>query len=352
MTSTAQSIRVAVIGLGRVSGGHVQGWKACEQAQIVAICDIDDQKIAAAQEAHGLSDVRTATNYTDLLASESVDVVDVCLPDYLHREAVLRAALAGKHVLCEKPLAMTAEEAEEMLAAVEAVGVVHQIRFQRRYSRLVNYARHLVVQGALGDLRHFRCRLSVHRISDPAVQLEWRLQADQGCYGVLGDLGAHAIDMAFFVMGDAAREVVDAAAMPAVFINARDYEDGKGVGEVTGYDAINFSLRYERNVLASYQLSRFSPGADLWEIDGQDAAIKVTGSGSSAYLWSERAPKDDQIPASEFIAREIPEDFPQLPSEFEAFCDSVLTGEPATPDFSDGLRAAQVLDMVAAAAAR
>ena len=342
-------LRVAVVGLGRVSGGHIEGWKACDKAQIAAICDVDERKIAAAQRQHELADVRTSTNYTELLAAEDIDAVDFCLPDYLHREAALGAAEAGKHILCEKPLGMTAEQAEEMLAAAEAAGIVHQVRFQRRYSRLVNHVKQLVEDGALGELRHFRCRLSVHRISDPNVNLEWRLQADEGSYGVLGDLGAHAIDMAHFVMGAAAGEVIEAVAMPAIFIPAREYEDGKGTGEVTGFDAISFSLRYERNVLASYQMSRFSPGTDQWEIDGQEASIKVGGSSASKYLWFERAPKDDQVPASQFVEREIPADFPQFGSEFDAFCEAIIEGKPAMPDFNDGLRVARVLDMVAQA---
>ncbi len=345
-----QTLRIAVVGLGRVSGGHLQGWKACESAEIVALCDVTQEKITTAQETHDLQGVRTTTNYTELLTDDGVDAVDFCLPDYLHKPACLSAAEAGKHILCEKPLGMTADGASEMLAAVEAAGVTHQIRFQRRYSRLINYARHLVQRGDLGAIRHFRARLAVHRISDPAVKLEWRLQADQGCYGVLGDLGAHALDQAFFVLGDAAGEVVDASALATIFIPAREYEDGKGTGEVTGYDAIDFSVRYERNVLGSYQLSRFSPGTDAWEIDGEDASIRAAGFNKDSFMWFERAPRDDQVPASQLVERKIPEDFPQFGSEFDGFADAALRGEPATPDFNDGWRVARVLDQVAASA--
>jgi len=346
----SRELRVASIGLGRVSGGHLQGWDVCEHGRIVALCDIDADKIAAAQEKHGLQDARAVSNYTDLLTMDDVDAVDICLPDYLHRQVVLDAAEAGKHVLCEKPLAMTAAQAEEMLGAVEAAGVVHQIRFQRRNSRLVSYVEHLIRQGALGELRHFRCRFAVHRISDPAVKLEWRLQADQGCYGVLGDLGAHALDLAFYVMGPAAGEIARACAMPATFIPMREYEDGKGTGEVTGYDAIGFAVMYERNVLGSFEMSRFSPGTDVWQVDGQKACIQIAGSGADSFMWFEREPRDDQVPASRFVERRVPDEFPKPSSEFDAFAVAALQHEPASPDFNDGLRVARALDMVAQAA--
>ncbi|MBC7289491.1 MAG: Gfo/Idh/MocA family oxidoreductase, partial [Armatimonadetes bacterium] len=316
----AEKIRIGLIGLGRVSASHIEGWLNCPYAEIVAICDSSPERIRWAQENFRLGSVWATENFTELIARDDIDAVDVALPDYLHRPVVLEAAARGKHVLCEKPLGQNAEQAEEMLAAVEEAGVVHQLRLQRRHSPLVNYIRDLVQRGELGELRHFRSRISVHRIADPSVRLEWRLTDELGTYGALGDLGAHTIDLAYFVMGDMAGEITEVAGLGAVFIPVREREDGSGHGEVTGWDAVSFTVRYARNVLGTFEMSRFSPGDDFWQLDGQDASVRVQGFAGDKFLWYQRTPQDHQRPGSQWEERIVPAQLKGGPSEFEKFC--------------------------------
>ncbi len=344
-----QTVRVGVVGLGRISNTHIKGYQADGRARVVALCDIDRARLAAAAETHGLTDALLTDDYDALLARDDLDAVSLPLPDYLHHDFVLRAIAAGKHVLCEKPLAMTAAQAEEMLSAAEAAGVVHAVHMQRRYQPAARFVADLVAEGALGELRHFRCRMCVHRISDPAVKLEWRLQADRGCYGVLGDLGAHALDLAHFTMGAAAGQLTEAAALAAIFIHERDRVDGLGRDEVTGWDAINVAGRYETGVLANLEFSRFSPGCTGWEIDGQDASVRVIGDTADAIEMYERAPRDDQTPASRYTRREIPERYRDGRTLFGTFIEAILTGGEASPNFADGVRVARELDLIAAA---
>ncbi len=340
-------VRVGIIGLGRISDAHIRGFQAAENAEIVALCDIDEDRVAQQVEAHELTDVFTTTSHGEVLALTDVDAVSLPLPDHLHHPVVLEAIEAGKHVLCEKPLAMNAAEAEEMLQAAESSGIVHAVHMQRRYAPEARYVADLVEDGFLGELRHFRCRMSVHRISDPDVKLEWRLQADRGCYGVLGDLGAHALDLAHFTMGEAAGEMVSAAGVGAIFIDERQLEEQSGSGEVTAWDAINFANRYESGTLGSFQFSRFAPGCSSWEIDGQDASVRVRGDVSAgAIAVYERQPRDDQIAASQFTEREIPAEYLDGPTLFEAFVDAIRGRGEASPNFADGLRVAGELDAI------
>ena len=219
---------------------------------------------------------------------------------------------------------------------------------QRRWEPAARYARDLVAEGFLGEVRHFRCRMSVHRISDPAVELEWRLQADRGCYGVLGDLGAHALDLAHFIMGEAAGEMTGAAGLGAIFIDRRRAEDGSGEREVTGWDAINFAVRYESGTLGSYQFSRFSPGFSAWEIDGQEASLRLSPATPPGHIdVYERVPRDDQVPASEYTARRVPPEYDDGRTVMSVFVDAVLDGGQASPSFADGLRVARELDLIA-----
>lgn len=345
----AEKIRVGLLGLGRVSSGHIDGWLNCDLAELVAICDADPGRIEWAIKQFGLEDVHATTNFDEVIGQPDIDAIDIALPDYLHRPAVLAAAAAGKHILCEKPLGQTAEQAEEMLGAVEEAGVVHQMRLQRRHSPIVHFVRDLVQAGELGELRHFRSRMSVHRIADPSVKLEWRLTADYGTYGVLGDIGAHTLDLGFFIMGDLAGPIVEVAGLGAIFMTVRELEDRTGHGEVTGWDAVSFTIRYARNVLGNFEMSRFSPGDDFWQIDGQDASVRVQGFTGDKLLWYERRPQQHQRPGSQWSERSVPDSYKKRPGEFEAFCLAIMEGRRASPDFNDGLRANVALDLVNAA---
>ncbi|MGC9319374.1 MAG: Gfo/Idh/MocA family protein [Armatimonadota bacterium] len=347
----AKAVGVGVVGLGRISASHITGYAALDSAEVVALCDAQPERIADAVKRHGLEEALATTDFAEVLASDEVQAVSLALPDHLHHDFTLGAIAGGKHVLCEKPLAMNAAEAQEMLAAAEEAGIVHAVHMQRRYAPSVRYIRDLVAEGFLGELRHFRCRMSVHRISDPDVRLEWRLQAERGCYGVLGDLGAHALDLAHFTMGESAGEMVAAVALGAIFIKRRRLEDADGSGEVTAWDAINVANRYETGVLGSYQLSRFSPGYSGFEIDGQEASVAVRGDDpGGAIMVYERRPRDDQIPASEYAGREIPERYRDGQTLFGSFIDAILQGGEASPSFADGLRVARELDSIHEAA--
>jgi predicted dehydrogenase len=348
----ADRVRLAVLGLGRVSAGHLQGWLACPYAEVVALCDSNPQAVQAARERFGLSKVAASSDFREVIAWPQVEAVDICLPDWLHHPAVLAAAGAGKHVLCEKPLAQNAAQAEEMLAAVQRAGVVHQLRLQRRHDPLVNYARDLVRSGALGELRHFRACLSVHRIADPSVGLEWRLTHALSTYGALGDLGVHVLDLAYFLMGEAAGPVTEAAGLGAIFIAERAKEDGSGWGAVTAWDAVSFVVRFGRNVLGSFEVSRFRPGEDYWQVDGQEASLRAQGLGARTLLWYQRCPQEHQRPGAQWQERAVPPAYMGRPNEFEAFCLAILQGRPASPDFSDGLRLNRALDLVSAALER
>ena len=344
-----QVVRVGIIGLGRISNAHIKGFKEAEGAEIAAVCDVDGDRMGRQIREHGLEDAFATTDHKELLALGQADAVSLPLPDHLHHPFALDAIASGKHVLCEKPLAMNAAQAEEMLQAAEAAGIVHAVHMQRRYEAPARYVADLIAEGALGALRHFRARMSVHRISDPDVKLEWRLQADRGCYGVLGDLGAHALDLAHFTMGEAAGEMVAAAGIGAIFIEQRELEGDRGEGEVTAWDAINFATRYESGTLGSFQLSRFAPGYSEWEIDGQDASVRVRGGGSGVEIY-ERRPRDDQIPASEYTEREIPEEYLDGRTLFDAFIGAIRGEEQVRPNFADGLRVARELDAIHEAA--
>ncbi|MGD9495481.1 MAG: Gfo/Idh/MocA family protein [Armatimonadota bacterium] len=340
-------VRVGVVGLGRVSEQHIEGFQRAEGAQVTALCDCDEAKLRRAVVRFGLAHAYATTSYTELLARDEVDAVSLAVPDYLHHPYTLQAVQAGKHVLCEKPLAMNAVQAREMAAAVADAGLVNAVHLQLRELPAVRYIRDLVRDGFLGTVRHFRCRMSVHRLADPTLPLEWRHEADKCCYGVLGDLGAHALDLARFMLGEVADTITGAGAIGAIFVARRPLPDGSGTAEVTAMDAVNFSVRYSGQVLGQFQLSRFSPGIQGFEIDGQDASVRWwphTPQGCIEVY--EREPLDDQAPASVWTATRVPTRYPQAPSVFDNFARAIREGGSVSPSFEDGLAVARQLDMI------
>ena len=145
-------------------------------------------------------------NYTGdwhkLVNDPSIDVVDVATPNVSHPEMAIAAAKAGKHVICEKPLARTAAEAKEMYEAVKKAGVIHMVAFNYRRTPAVPMAKKLIEEGAIGDILNFRGTYLQSWSADPDSPLSWRFQKDVAGSGTLGDIGAHVIDIARWLVGE------------------------------------------------------------------------------------------------------------------------------------------------------
>ncbi len=147
-----------------------------------------------------VSGVRPATGVT-LVADPAIDVVDICSPNYLHREMALAAIAAGKHIWCEKPLALDASEAREVSDAAVRAGIRHLIGFNYSCNPLIGLARDLIAAGELGTVTGFSGRYFEDYMADPAVPHSWRCERRYAGSGALADLGSHLIDMAEVLLG-------------------------------------------------------------------------------------------------------------------------------------------------------
>src|SRR3712207_1608475 len=200
-----------------------------------AICGRDEQAVMAAADALGWEGYET--DYHHLLERDDIDLVDVATPGNTHHEIAIAALEAGKHVLCEKPLANTLEEAREMLDAARAAGTINMVCFNYRRAPAVQLAKRLIEEGRLGDIRHWRAVYLQDFILDPEFPLIWRFRREVAGSGALGDLGAHLVDLAHFLVGRITRVVGTAE----TFIEERPLEEpGAGRGEVTVDDAAAF----------------------------------------------------------------------------------------------------------------
>ena len=200
-----RTIGVAMIGTGGIAlANHLPGFAMCPQARVVALCDSNPAALHRAVEQTGIEAAHA--DYRQVLNRDDVDAVVVATPNYTHAEIVLAAVRAGKHVMCEKPLAMDLAQAVEMYRAADAAGVRHMTAFTYRFVPAMHYIAHLAQSGQLGKIYHFRAQ----RFQDWADRnLGWRQVKKLASTGELGDMLSHRIDFGHVLAGPITRAVAD-----------------------------------------------------------------------------------------------------------------------------------------------
>ena len=264
-TENTGTIGVGMIGYAFMGKAHSLAWHTVSRVfdvplrpRLAAICGRD--KAAAAAAAGRLGWAAVETDWRALIARDDVQLIDISAPGDMHAPIALAALAAGKHVLCEKPLANTLAEAEAMKAAADAAypsGARAMVGFNYRRVPALALARRLVEDGRLGALRHFRAVYLQDWLTDPGAPMTWRMQAERAGSGALGDLGAHIVDLARYLTGD---EVTGVSAVAATFTAERPYADGSGTGAVTVDDAVVFAARLASGALASFEVTRCAAG--------------------------------------------------------------------------------------------
>jgi predicted dehydrogenase len=288
MTSTTLS--VAMIGHSFMGAAHSLAWRTAPRVfdlpldpVMSVVCGRDQAR--AAQAARKLGWAAGASDWRAVVADPNVDLVDICTPGDTHAEIAVAALEAGKHVLCEKPLANSVAEAEQMAAAAERAarhGVRAMVGFTYRRVPAIALARRLVAEGRVGDVRHVRAQYLQDWIADPEAPLSWRLQKERAGSGALGDIAAHVIDLAQFVTGDRVEEV---SGRLETFVKERplatEHAGLSGTasterGPVTVDDAAAFLARFAGGAMGVFEATRFATGrknAIRLEINGSRGSL-------------------------------------------------------------------------------
>ncbi|HEY0697066.1 MAG TPA: Gfo/Idh/MocA family oxidoreductase [Micromonospora sp.] len=275
MSRRDSELRVGMVGYAFMGAAHSQAWRTVNRvfdlpvrARMAVVCGREESRVAAAAEQLGWS--AYTTDWRELIGRDDIDVVDICTPGDSHAEIAIAALAAGKHVLCEKPLANSVDEARLMVAAADrarSAGVRSMCGFNYRRVPAVALMRQLVASGRLGQIRHVRAVYLQDWIVDPQFPLVWRLQKDKAGSGALGDIGAHIIDLTQYVTG---QQITGVSAVTETFVKERPLPasstglsangDGAATGRVTVDDAAVFVARLDGGALASYEASRFATG--------------------------------------------------------------------------------------------
>ncbi|WP_328941683.1 Gfo/Idh/MocA family oxidoreductase [Streptomyces sp. NBC_00250] len=289
------TLGIGMVGYAFMGAAHSQGWRTAGRVfdlplrpVLAAVAGRDAAAVRAAARRHGWA--AAETDWRALIARDDVQLVDVCTPGDSHAEIAVAALEAGKHVLCEKPLANSVAEAETMAAAAEAAaarGQIAMVGFNYRRVPALSYARQLVADGRLGTLRHVRVTYLQDWLVDPAFPLTWRLEREHAGSGALGDLGAHAVDLAQYLAGE---PLVGVSALTETFVRKRPLLTGTGTGagglgggagseaygQVTVDDAAVFTGRLASGALASFEATRMAAGrknALRLEINGERGSL-------------------------------------------------------------------------------
>ena len=281
---------VAMIGHSFMGAVHSQAWRTAPRVfdlpfdvDMTVVCGRDPKGAARAAERLGWGD--WAADWQEVVRRDDVDVVDICTPGDSHADIAIAALAAGKHVLCEKPLANTVEEAERMAAAAQAAaeaGIRSMVGFNNRRVPALAHAARLIAEGRIGEVRHVRAQYLQDWIVDPEFPLVWRLRKERAGSGALGDLGSHVIDLLQHLTGE---RLTGVSATQATFVTERPLPTessglsaraGEQRGQVTVDDATAFTGRLEGGALVVVEATRFATGrknAMRIEVNGSRGSV-------------------------------------------------------------------------------
>lgn len=356
-------IRIGLIGAGFIGQMHaltfrtasMTSWTPGIDVRLTVLADQDPTLAAGIRARYGFE--RMTTDWREAADAADVDLLINAGPNHLHAEPSVAAARSGKAVLCEKPLAGSADEAYALWKTVEASGATAMCAFMHRSIPALNLARDMIRAGELGEIRHFRSRFLLNMIT--GEPLSWRFSRSEAGLGALGDLGSHHIDQARFLVG----EVVSVAAMTSTWT-------GDPAGRVTDVndDAFVCVGRLENGASASFEASRVAAAHNLGgsiEVDGTRASIAfhMERLNELVVLEPGRGPRTQLVtqaghPYSDFwlpigIQGQHPLGWNEcFAHQARHMLEAAACGKPVAPraTFEDGYRVAEIVETIARSA--
>jgi len=386
MTDDKPQLRVAMIGYGFMGAAHSQGWRTAPrffdlpaEPVMSVIVGRDAARVEDARRRFGWQ--RAETDWRAVIDDPEIDVVDICTPGDSHAEIAIAALDAGKHVLCEKPLANTVAEAEAMTAAAEraaARGIRSMVGFSYRRVPAIGYARSLVQEGRLGAIRQVRALYLQDWLRDEGGPMTWRLDKAHAGSGSLGDIGAHAVDLIEHLTGSQLGAV---SGTLTTFVEERPLL-GEGVGlsgtastergKVTVDDAAWFTARLEGGeadgAIGAFEATRYATGrknALRIELSGSRGAIAFDlEEMNELQFYDATAPAGEQgftriivtEPEHPYMANWWPTGHAigyehAFSHEVVDLVTAIASGTDPEPSFADGLHIQRVLEAVERSAA-
>ena len=369
-----QTLGVGMVGYAFMGGVHSQGWRTVGRVfdlpltpSMAALCGRSREAATAAASRLGWASVET--DWKELLRRDDIQLVDICTPGDSHHEIAIAALEAGKHVLCEKPLANSVAEASAMAEAAERArqrGVRSMVGFNYRCVPALRLARRLVAEGRIGTVRHVRAQYLQDFLADPQVPMMWRLDRKRAGSGALGDIGAHIVDLTQFVTGE---HISGVSGLTETFVRQRPLAEGsEELGSVTVDDAAVFLGRLTGGGLATFEATRFAAGrknAMRLEINGTAGSLAFDFEAMNELYFHDHTLEPDTAGFRRIHATEPTHPYMDawwpaghglgydhtFVHEMRDVVTAIGSGVDPSPSFADGLRVQRVLEAVEHSAA-
>lgn len=368
-------LNIGMIGYSFMGKAHSNGFRQVPaffpeldvKPVLKVICGRNRDAVQDAAQTYGWEEWET--DWEKVIARDDIDIVDICTPGNLHLPMALAALQAGKHVICEKPLANTLEEARELLAVAANASKKTMVAFNYRRVPAVALARQLIAEGRIGKIYHWRAVYLQDWIIDPDFPLVWRLEKDKAGSGPHGDLNAHIIDLALHLVGD----IDSVVGADTTFIKERPTLEavdaglgakaGDTMGRVTVDDATLFLARFANGALGSFEATRFAAGRrnhNRFEINGNKGSIAFNLEKMNELQFYSREDEDHIQGFREIIVGEGSQPFMSawwppghiigwehtFTHEFRDFFEAIAKDEAFSPDFAEGTKVQAVLEAV------
>ncbi len=301
------------------------------------------------------------TDYHTLIGNEDIDLIDICTANDTHAPIAIAAAKAGKHVLCEKPLARNAEEAIQMYNAVQESGVRNMVIFNYRFVPAIALAKQFIDSGKIGEVRHFNAIYYQDWLVDPLFPMVWRHNAETSGSGAHGDMNAHIVDLARFLVGEFEAVVGD----QRVFVKERPIQGSDKTGTVTADDATSFMARFQNGAMGNFGVTRMATGRKNYmqfEVFGSKGSVKFNLERlNELEYFNGDTPAESQgftnIMVTESTHPYVGKWWPPghiigwehtFIHQISELINSIAANTPSSPDFYDGVKCQLVLDAVSA----
>ncbi|WP_240647730.1 Gfo/Idh/MocA family protein [Paenibacillus nanensis] len=295
-----KKLKIGVIGLGGIANFHIGGIEQSPDAELWAICDVNEKALAERGDALRIPEERRYAKHEDMLQNKELDAVMIGTPNFNHFQVAFDAIQYGMPFALEKPIAMNTKEAEILREELGKSPIPHMVCFTYRYKAAARYARQLIREGKLGRIHHVYSQYLQGWAINEEVPLVWRFSKELSGSGALGDLGSHILDLHRFLVGETEKVIGHADTI----IRERSLPRGEGTGEVDVDDFCHVLAKLEGGISSSMEISRFAYGR------GNYQRIEIYGSkGSLVYSLEENDTLEVNFADEEggFRSADIPE---------------------------------------------
>jgi len=364
-----EEIKIGLIGCGYIGRCHAIAYAQAPtvfslKGKLVREMIAEVTQELAEEKAKAFGFDRSTGDWRKLVSDPNVDVVDICTPNFLHKEIALEAIRNGKHIYSEKPLALTVEDAKEMVEAAKNAGVKTLVGFNYIKNPAAQLAKQIIENGEIGEITHFYGTHNEDYLASPQTPIDWHCKKRLAGLGALGDLAAHIVNMAHYLVGG----IKEVSGDMAIVIPERpDPKDLKKICKVENEDQASALVRFESGVMGVIETSRIASGCKMgltFVVTGTKGAISYTQERMAELkVYRHDDPKSRQGFKTILVGPEHPDYAPfcvsaghgfgfndQKTIEIKELINGIAADEKMWPDFDEGLRVSKVLEAIARSA--